>query len=354
MAQAETFHIGFSGDFQDERGALIFPDIGLHLLTAESGVAYRFMEEYRQVYSSEQLKPYDVVISLKPRLTAESLSGVGRLIAIGRFGVGYDTIDLDACTTKDVAVYITPEAVRRPMAESIVLFILALSHDLVLKDRMIRQGRWADSTRQLGKEPRDRVLGTIGLGGIGAEAVRLLRPFGLARILAFDPYLEPAKVRDLGAEAVGLDELLRHSDYVLVNCPLTVDTRGLIGEPELKLMKPDAVLINTARGPIVDEAALIRALETNAIRGAALDVFESEPLDANSPLLRMENVTLTSHSVGWTEELFRDMGRICCGGALSIYRGEPPPNVVNREVLDRPGFRDKLRNRRIAFPPPAG
>ncbi len=186
------------------------------------------------------------------------------------------------------------------------------------------------------------MLGTIGLGGIGAEALRLLRPFGLARVLAFDPYLAAAKVVELGAEPVEFDELLRASDYVLVNCPLTPETRGLIGERELNLMKPDAVLINTARGPIVNEAALIRALETNVIRGAGLDVFESEPLDANSPLLRMENVILTSHSVGWTEELFRDMGRICCGGALSILHGEPPPNVVNREVLERPGFRAKL------------
>jgi len=186
------------------------------------------------------------------------------------------------------------------------------------------------------------VLGTSGLGGIGAETIRLLRPFGLARVLAFDPYLDPAKARDLGAEPVELEELLRFSDFVLVNCPLTPDTRALIGDRELNLMKPDAVLINTARGPIVNEAALIRALEARVIRGAALDVFESEPLDANSPLLRIENVILTSHSVGWTEELFRDMGRICCGGALSIFHGEPPPNVVNREVLDRPGFHSKL------------
>src|SRR4051794_1069235 len=124
MTQPKALQIGFSGDFRDERGALVFPDIGLQLLAAQAGVTHRFMEEYRPVYSSEQLQPYDVVISLKPRVTAESLNGVERLIAIGRFGVGYDNIDLKACTGKDVAVYITPEAVRRPMAESILLLML--------------------------------------------------------------------------------------------------------------------------------------------------------------------------------------------------------------------------------------
>jgi phosphoglycerate dehydrogenase-like enzyme len=116
----------------------------------------------------------------------------------------------------------------------------------------------------------------------------------------------------------------------------------LVGEKELKLMKPTAVIINTARGPIVNEGELIHALQTHTIAGAALDVFEKEPLDANSPLLKMDNVVLSSHSIGWTEELFRDMGRIDCEGAIAVSRGEQPKNVVNRQVLERPGFQKKL------------
>jgi phosphoglycerate dehydrogenase-like enzyme len=141
---------------------------------------------------------------------------------------------------------------------------------------------------------------------------------------------------------VSLEELLRQSDYVLVNCPLNENTRGLIGERELRLMKPTALLINTARGPIVNQDALIQALENRTIAGAALDVFEKEPLEADSPLLQMDNVVLTSHSIGWTEELFRDMGRIDCEGAIAVSRGQQPKNVVNQEVLQRPGFRKKL------------
>jgi D-3-phosphoglycerate dehydrogenase len=143
-------------------------------------------------------------------------------------------------------------------------------------------------------------------------------------------------------QLVPLDDLLQQSDYVLVNCPLTPETRGLIGDRELKLMKPTAVLINTARGPIVDQAALVHALVSRTIAGAALDVFEKEPLDDNSPLLKLDNVILTSHSIGWTEELFRDVGRIDCEGAIAVRRGKAPNSIINRDVLQRPGFRKKL------------
>jgi phosphoglycerate dehydrogenase-like enzyme len=211
---------------------------------------------------------------------------------------------------------------------------------------MIREGRWVESTRWLGREPRDRVVGTIGFGNIAREAFRLLRVLGPARFLAFDPNLDPETVRSNGAEPVALDDVFRESDYVLINCPLTPETRKLVGVKQFGMMKPTAFLINTARGPIVDEAALVSALQDRKIAGAALDVFESEPLPAGSPLLSLENVVLTSHSVGWTEELFRDMGRIDCEGALAVMRGEAPAAVVNRDVLERPGFRRKLERYR--------
>ena len=343
MSHSSPFRITFSADFRDEHQRLIFPDIGLSLLQGEPDVFYDFLSDDRPEYAPEQLAPYDVLITLKPRVTAASLRGVERLCAIGRCGVGYDNVDLEACTAHDVAVYITPAGVARPVAESITLFVLALSHNLVWKDRLVRQGGWAESKRRIGREPRGRTVGTIGLGNIACEAVRLLRNFDVARFLAFDPYAPGERAASLGVELVPLQELLRLSDYVLVNCPLTPETRHLIGERELRLMKPEAVLINTARGPIVDEHALAEALESGTLRAAALDVFEAEPLDPNSPLLRLENVILTSHSIAWTEQGFRDMGRIDCEGALAVRRGEAPPNVVNPEVLQRPSFRRKLQ-----------
>src|SRR5215471_4254323 len=343
MSQESHFRVGLSADFLDEQRQLIFPDIGLGLLRGQPGLVHEFLTDYRPEYAPEQISDYDVLISLKPRVTANSLQGVERLCAIGRCGVGYDNVDLVACTEHDIAVYITPQGVIRPVGESIVLFVLALSHNLVRKDRMVREGRWVESTHALGREPRDRVIGSVGLGNIAREAFRLLRAFGAARLLAFDPYVSPAVLRESGVEPVSLVDVFRQSDYVLINCPLTPETRRLVGSELLAMMKPTAFLINTARGPIVDEAALIAVLQDRRIAGAALDVFETEPLPAGSALTKMDNVVLTSHSVGWTEELFRDMGRIDCEGALAVRCGEAPANVVNREVLSRPGFQEKLR-----------
>ena len=260
------FRVALSADFRDDEARLIFPDIGLSLLNGIPGLSHDFLPDYRPEYGPDQLSGYDVVISLKPRVTAASLDGVERLCAIGRCGVGYDNVDLDACTAHDVAVFITPDAVVRPVAQSIVLLVLALSHNLVVKDRLTREGRWAESSHILGREPRGRIIGTVGIGNIASEAVRLLRPFGIARFLAFDPYAPPERATELGVEPVALDELMATSEYVLINCPLNAQTRGMIGEHQLALMKPDAVLINTARGGIVVQSALIRALESGKIR----------------------------------------------------------------------------------------
>lgn len=336
------FVVGLSADFLDDARQPVFPDLGMADLDNNHGLEHRFLDEYLPVYTPGQLQGLDVLISLKPRVSAASLEGVDRLAAIGRCGVGYDNVDVAACTERDIAVYITPSAVIRPMAESAVLLVLALSHNLVRKDRLLRRGLWAESTRPLGREPRGRVIGSVGYGGIAREALRLLKVFDPARLLASDPVVPPETAAAAGVELVSQEQVLRESDYVLINCPLTERTHGLIGERELRMMKPDAILVNAARGPIVNEPVLVRALREGWIRGAALDVYEQEPLPAGSPLLELENVILTSHSVGWTEELFRDMGREDCAGALAVFRGEAPRNVVNREVLARPGFQRKL------------
>ncbi|MGA8727790.1 MAG: NAD(P)-dependent oxidoreductase [Terracidiphilus sp.] len=348
-SSAAGFRVGFSADFCAEDGQPAFPDIGLSLLEGVPGISHEFLREYRSEYVPSQLVGLDALISLKPKVTAASLEGITRLCAIGRCGVGYDNVDLNACTEHGIAVYITPGGVVRPVAESILLLVLALSHRLLIKDRQVRAGHWAESTHRLGREPRDRVVGTIGMGNIASEAIRLLRMLDVGRFLAFDPYTTAERAKELGVELVSLDELLRSSDYVLVNCPLTPETRGLVGKAQFALMKPDAVLINTARGPIVDESALIEALQSSKIAGAALDVFEKEPLSKDSPLAAMENVILTSHSIAWTEELFRDMGRIDCEGALAIHRGEAPKHVVNPKVLDNPQFIDKLARFKAAY-----
>ncbi len=344
------FLVGLSADFRRANGEMVAPDMGLSLLERSPGLRFELMESYAPEYRAEQLEPFDVLLSLKPRVTAESLAQAGRLCAIGRYGVGYDNVDLEACSDRDIAVYTTPSAVIRPMAESVVTFLLALSHGLVRKDRLVRAGRWGDSLYPLGREPRGRVVGIVGFGGIGKEAARLLRVFDPARIMVHDPFVTRETAARERVELAPLDEVLTQADYLLILCPLTDQTRGMIGRREIAQMKRSAHLINAARGGIVDEHALAKALEEGRLAGAALDVFVQEPLhDVSHPLCGLDNVILTSHSIGWTEELFRDMGTAACEGAVAIYEGRPPANVVNREVLDRPGFQEKLAQRRRAI-----
>jgi phosphoglycerate dehydrogenase-like enzyme len=168
---------------------------------------------------------------------------------------------------------------------------------------------------------------------------RLSRSLGFGRMIAHDPHVRAAPE---GVELVSLEELFRQSDYLAVNTLLNDATRGIVGEEQLRLMKPTAYFINTARGPIVQQKALTRALQERWIAGAGLDVFEQEPIAPDDPLLRLENVIVSPHALAWTEEIVRDNGLEACDHILSVFRGEVPAAVVNREVLDRPQFGQKL------------
>ena len=181
-------------------------------------------------------------------------------------------MDVKACTDADVLVTITTGAVDRPVAEAAIGWMIALGHNMRIKDNLVRTGKWDERSKYMGRELRDRHLGVIGLGGIAQKLIELLRGFGMKQPLAFDPFVTEAAASKLGVRLVSLEELLGQSDYVSIHCPLTEKTRGLIGARELALMKPDAYLLNTARGGIVDEDALYTALKNGASRrrGAGL------------------------------------------------------------------------------------
>jgi phosphoglycerate dehydrogenase-like enzyme len=255
--------------------------------------------------------------------------------------VGYDAVDVEACTQADVVVFITAGAVDRSVAEATVGWMIALSHHIRIKDILVRTGRWDDRSRYMGRELRDRIFGAIGLGGIGRATVALLRGFDMKTPLAFDPHLDRSIAEAAGARLVGLDELLAEADFVSIHCPLTSETRGLIGRRELALMKPDAYLINTARGGIVDEDALHDALARHAIAGAAIDCFAAEPVTRPHRLGQLDNVILAPHSIAWTNELFRDIGRSVCQGMLDLSVGKVPRGVVNAQVFERRSFQEK-------------
>jgi phosphoglycerate dehydrogenase-like enzyme len=241
-----------------------------------------------------------------------------------------------------VALAITPNAVRRPVAEAILTFIFALAKNLPEQDRIIRQGKWRGSLSRLGSTLEGKVLGSIGLGNIAGEMFRLAGSLGFGRFIAYDPYARPETAAALGVEMVGLEDLLRQSDFLAVNTLLNDHTRGMVGEEQFRMMKPSAFFINTARGAIVQQSALTRALRERWIAGAGIDVFEQEPVDPADPLLELDNVVLSPHGLAWTVEIVRDNGLEACDHILSVARGEAPGGLVNPEVLDRPGFQRKL------------
>ena len=294
----------------------------------------------------EVLSQFDAIFSLGLRITRKSLEGVDRLALVARWGVGYDMIDVPALTEAGVALAITPEAVKRPVAEAILTLIFALSKDLREQDRLVRAGQWRGSLRRLGVTLQGKVLGSLGCGNIAREMFRLAQSLGFSRFIAHDPYVEQETAEALGIELVSLEEVLRASDYVTVNTLLNESTRGMIGEVELRMMKPSAFFINTARGPIVDQRALTRALAEKWIAGAGIDVFEKEPVDRDDPLLGLDNVILAPHGLAWTEEIARDNGLEACDNILSVAGGQIPAGIVNREVLDHPAFKAKLERYR--------
>jgi len=339
--QRPPFRVALTADFYDESGGPKFTDLGLGVFSGHDRIQMSKFSEHRPEITPNQLAGCQGVIVLTPRVTVDSLAGCDDLLAIGRFGVGYDNVDVDACTASDVLAMITAGAVDRPVAEATIGWMIALSHHMLVKDRLVRTGRWDDRSRYMGCELRSRTLGVIGLGGIGRTLVSLLHGFGMRQPIAFDPFMPAEMFEELGVNSVGLDELLGNADFVSIHCPLNQKTRGLIGAAELQLMKRDAYLLNTARGGIVDEDALFDALQSGRIAGAALDCFEVEPATAPHRFGELENVILAPHSIAWTGELFRDIGRTVCQSMLDLSLGQRPAGVLNPVLFERPSFRAK-------------
>lgn len=337
----EPFRVGYTQDFLNAQGEVGWGDIALARYAGVPGLALSYLPENERVLSAANAGDYDALGVLAPRVTAELVDHAPRLAVVARFGVGYDTVDLDACTRNGVAVTITPDGVRRPMAAAAMALLLALTHRVIAMDRVTREGGWGRKLDYMGWGLTGRTLGVIGLGNIGRDFLSLAAPWGM-RLLGYDPYVDPAQVAATGVEAVGLDALLAESDFVVVLCKLTDETHHLLNAERLGRMKPTAFLVNVARGPIVDEAALVEALRGRRLRGAGLDVFEQEPVDPANPLLTMDEVVLAPHALGWTDEAAWGIGSGVVANILAVYRGEEPPNVVNREVLASPRFQAKL------------
>ena len=337
-----AFRVALSADFRKPDGSPTFPEFDLSPLQEHPDVDLFHLEPEPEI-SAAQLAGVDALILLTPRVGAGSLAADGRLAVVARFGVGYDNVDLAVCSANDVAVAITPDGVRRPVAVSILTLIFALAGRLFTKDRLARRGPagWAEKTDHNGIGLMGLTLGSVGMGNIGAEMFRLARPLDM-RFIAHDPYADPVLAAELGVTLTDLDSVFREADFLCVNCPLSSETHHLVNAARLGLMKPTAFLVNTARGPIVDQAALTEVLREGRIAGAGLDVFEQEPPDADDPLLALDNVILTPHALCWTDQLFAGSGAADVRAVLAVMAGRVPNGIVNRDVLDRHGWQARL------------
>jgi phosphoglycerate dehydrogenase-like enzyme len=298
------------------------------------------------IATPQTLNQFDAIINLALRMPAESLRGVECLTIVARCGVGYDRIDVAALTEADVLLSITPKGVRTPVAEAILAFVFALSKNMFRMDRMTRAGQWRDQLGKLNGDVRGSALGSVGCGNIARKLFELARPLGFSRLLACDPFVKPSDVEPLGIELVDMDAVFRESDFVAINALLNDSTRGLVGEHHFRLMKPTAYFINTARGPIVQHAALVKALREKWIAGAGIDVFATEPPAQDDPLFALDNVILSPHALAWTRNIWRDNALEACGHVWRVALGEIPESVVNPEALERPGFLRKLERYR--------
>jgi D-3-phosphoglycerate dehydrogenase len=265
----------------------------------------------------------------------EVLEQAKNLMIIAKHGVGIDNIDVAAATEKKVVVTNTPLDNAESVAEHDLALMLAINKKIPLADRSIRMGKPKSRQELVGVELKDKTLGLIGLGHIGSTLAHQCQAAFNMKVLAYDPYVSGEKAGQLGAAKVEkLDELLQGADYVVICVPLTRETANLIGSRELGLMKPEAFLINSSRGGIVDEDALYDHLSANKISGAALDVFREEPPPPNHPLFRLENFIGTPHIAGGTHEAMRRMATTCAEEILRVFRGERPKFPLNPQVLD--------------------
>jgi D-3-phosphoglycerate dehydrogenase len=337
------FRVGVTGDLRDARGQPAFGAEAFAALQGARDLEWEWLPADVREISAEHAGAYDALYVNTPRVPASAVSADGLKVKIvSRHGVGYDSVDVAAMTKAGVLVANTPSAVARPVATIAITLILALAHRLFAKDRLTRKARWGERLEHMGMGLTGRTLGVVGAGRIGKELLRMARVFDL-RLLAADPHVDPLEISYLGARVAPLETVMAESDFVVVTCLLNEETHHLIDARALAAMKRSGYLVNVARGPVVDEKALYAALSERRIAGAALDVFEEEPTPKSNPILALDNVIVTPHSLAWTDELFSNIGLSAVGAILDVQAGRRPKFVVDPQALAHPRVRSWLK-----------
>jgi D-3-phosphoglycerate dehydrogenase len=282
-------------------------------------------------------EPFDAVISRSVQITAEAIAGAAKLRVISKYGAGVDNIDVDAATKRGIPVMVARAANAQSVAEHAFALLLALVKRVIALDRSLRQGQWVKAGHMV-SELAGQHLGLVGFGSVGRAVAPIARGFGMA-VSVYDPYVPSTAIPTGIRLQQRLDDLLVEADVVSLHCPLSRETRGMFDRDRLRRMKPTAYLLNTARGPIVDEAALIEGLKNGTIAGAGIDCFTDEPPAAGSPLLALNNVVMTPHVAGSTVEAFDRVAVASVENVFAILDGKTPNAacLVNPAALKTKG-----------------
>jgi glyoxylate reductase len=317
----------------------VIPDAGMDLLKAAEGVEMRLWPHELPPTAAELAELIHgcdgALTLLTEEVTPELLDREPQLKVISNFAVGYDNVDVDAATARGVMICNTPDVLTETTADFAWALLMASARRVVEGADYVRAGKWQTwgPTLLLGQDVHHATIGIVGFGRIGKEVAKRARGFDM-RVLAYDTYRDEVAAQEFGVEFKELDDLLRESDFITLHVALTDQTRHLIGAREFQLMKRTANLVNASRGPVVDTDALVVALKSGTIAGAALDVTEPEPLPGDHPLTSLPNAIVVPHIASATVATRNKMAQMAAQNLLAGIRGERPPNLVNPEVLN--------------------
>ena len=323
------FTLGISGDLLTNDGNPCFGDQPLEVVRKEKKILCEWMEPSIKILSEKETSKYDAILLNSPKLTKDSINPKNnKLKIVSRFGVGYDSVDLEVLKKNKIILTNTPNAVRRPVAVASLTMILSLSSKLMIKDNLLRDGRWNERTNHMGIGLINKTLGLIGFGGIGREFVKISKDL-FKNVICYDPFVDKGEMKNLQVDKVDFDEVAKSSDFLVILCDLNEKTKGMINSSFLNKMKRSSYLINLSRGPVVKEDDLIFSLKQNKIAGAGLDVMTNEPIEENNELINLKNTILTPHSLCWTDECFDSIAKEAISSILNYFNKK---NILNRVV----------------------
>jgi D-3-phosphoglycerate dehydrogenase len=301
--------------------------VGAELVPAQ--LRYASPEEIIEV-----CKDADGLIVQYAKITREVIEGLEKCKVIARYGIGVDNVDVKAATEKGIFVVNVPDYCVEEVSDHTVALLLASVRKLLLYDKAVKSGTW---DYKIGKplfRIQGKTLGLIGFGKLARRVAEKMKPFGV-NIITYDPYINPELAKKYGAKLVNsLEELLKNSDFISIHVPLTDETYHLLSDKEFELMKDNVIIVNTARGPIIDEKALVKALEQGKVMYAGLDVTEVEPIPKDSPLLEFDNVIITPHVAWYSEESQKELQTKAARGVAEVLSGKVPTYFVNPKVLE--------------------